>query len=439
MHHPIRIRALRLGLAACLLAGALAGLASANAPTYETTILFTHDTHDHFLPMPDEEGGEYGGYTRLATLIQQERAAHPDALVLDAGDFSMGSLFQTIYATEAPELRALGAMGYDATTLGNHEFDYRARGLAEMLNAAVDSGDPVPPIVQANYKPPEEDADTWAAWDRYGIGDYLILERGGVRYGIFGLMGEEADSNAPMSGMEFEPAADAAERTVASLEEELLSRNAPYFIICLSHSGTDGRGKGEDYELAKRVDGIDVLLSVADCGLKGVSGLSFVLARRNILESSEGRARSVSLDLFEGLRRQEAGIENSLPPQAVSALHAALDALDKEGGSAVRETSCRAAAEKLAAGMIRLGFEPCLEEDARSPHVLSFLHPSDTFSFEHLQCVLRAAGWLIASAAIENRSVVSLSTLSGIDDTEADRLLAVFHEYLESLCDCSTK
>ena len=176
MHHPIRIRALRLGLAACLLAGALAGLASANAPTYETTILFTHDTHDHFLPMPDEEGGEYGGYTRLATLIQQERAAHPearadppegaahpDALVLDAGDFSMGSLFQTIYATEAPELRALGAMGYDATTLGNHEFDYRARGLAEMLNAAVDSGDPVPPIVQANYKPPAEDADTWAA------------------------------------------------------------------------------------------------------------------------------------------------------------------------------------------------------------------------------------------------------------------------------------
>lgn len=256
MHHPIRIRALRLGLAACLLAGALAGLASANAPTYETTILFTHDTHDHFLPMPDEEGGEYGGYTRLATLIQQERAAHPDALVLDGGDFSMGSLFQTIYATEAPELRALGAMGYDATMLGNHEFDYRARGLAEMLNAAVDSGDPVPPIVQANYKPPAEDVDTWAAWNRYGIGDYLILERGGVSYGIFGLMGEEADSNAPMSGMEFEPIADAAERTVAALEEA-----GADFIICLSHSGTDGRGKGEDYELAKRVDGIDVILS----------------------------------------------------------------------------------------------------------------------------------------------------------------------------------
>ena len=77
----------RRTIIALVLAGALAGLASANAPTYETTILFTHDTHDHFLPMPDEEGGEYGGYTRLATLIQQERAAHPDALVLDAGEF----------------------------------------------------------------------------------------------------------------------------------------------------------------------------------------------------------------------------------------------------------------------------------------------------------------------------------------------------------------
>jgi len=207
----------------------------------------------------------------------------------------------------------------------------------------------------------------------------------------------------------FEQAAGAAE--IAMLLDE--RPDITHVAVVHVDAGVSFRATSIDAEAL----GIDVLLSVADCGLKGVSGLSFVLARRNILESSEGRARSVSLDLFKGLRRQEAGIENSLPPQAVSALHAALDALDKEGGSAVRETSCRAAAEKLAAGMIRLGFEPCLEEDARSPHVLSFLHPSDTFSFEHLQCVLRAAGWLIASAAIENRSVVSLSTLSGIDDT----------------------
>ena len=260
MPHPRWNRLAALGLALILLAGALISPASAAAPTYESTILFTHDTHDHFLPMPDADGGESGGYTRLATLIKQEREAHPDALVLDGGDFSMGSLFQTIYAAEAPELRALGAMGYDVTTLGNHEFDYRSEGLADMLNAAVDSGDPLPAIVQANCIRPESGSLT-EAWNRYGIGDYMILERGGVNYGIFGLMGEVADSNAPMSGVEFEPIADAARRTVAALEEELSGRNEPYFIICLSHSGTDGRGKGEDYQLARQVDGIDLIIS----------------------------------------------------------------------------------------------------------------------------------------------------------------------------------
>ena len=257
----IRVRRLAaLGLALLLLTGALPSQAAASAPVYESTILFTHDTHDRFLPARDGEG-ETGGYTRLATLIRQEREAHPDALVLDGGDFSMGSLFQTIYATQAPELRALGAMGYDVTTLGNHEFDYRSEGLADMLNAAVDSGSPLPAIVQANCIRPEGGGTLAAAWDRYGIGDYIILERGGVNYGIFGLMGEEADRDAPMSGVEFEPIAGAAERTVAALEEELEGRNAPYFIICLSHSGTDGKGKGEDYQLARQVDGIDLIIS----------------------------------------------------------------------------------------------------------------------------------------------------------------------------------
>ena len=263
MRHSMWNRLSALCLALCLLAAGLPLTASAasTSPVYESTILFTHDTHDHFLPMPDEEGGEYGGYTRLATLLKQEREAHPDALTLDAGDFSMGSLFQTIYATHAPELQALGAMGYDVTTLGNHEFDYRAQGLAGMLNAAVDSGSPLPAIVQANYKPPESDTASWEAWERYGIQDYIILERGGISYGIFGLMGEEADSNAPMSGMEFEPTVEAAQRTVAAIQAELEQSSNPSLIICLSHSGTDGKGKGEDYELAKAVDGIDLIIS----------------------------------------------------------------------------------------------------------------------------------------------------------------------------------
>ena len=236
------------------------GLPALSAPAGEEmglTILFTHDMHDHVLPAPAEGGGEYGGFTRVATLLQQERkSARYPTVTLDGGDFSMGTLYQTIYTTDAPELRLMGAMGVDVTTLGNHEFDYRAQGLAQMLQAAATSGDKVPALVQANYKPPESDTVSWEAWQAYGISDYVILERDGLRIAVFGLLGVDADECAPMSGMEFEPIADAAKRTVAYLEEH----EDPDFIICLSHSGTED-GKGEDYELAKAVDGIDVIIS----------------------------------------------------------------------------------------------------------------------------------------------------------------------------------
>lgn len=256
MKHFRRLAALAFALVLAL--GCLPLTAGATTPPKPAlTILFTHDTHDHFLPMPKEGGGEYGGYTRLATLLEQQRGlADGPVVTLDAGDFSMGSLFQTIYATDAPELRALGAMGYDVTTLGNHEFDYRQKGLSDMLRAAKASGDPLPAIVQANYKPPESAAETWAAWNEYGITDYTVIERDGLNIAVFGVLGVDADECAPMSEMEFEAMAEAAKRVVAEIQEK---EQADY-IICLSHGGTD-KGKGEDYELAKAVDGIDVIIS----------------------------------------------------------------------------------------------------------------------------------------------------------------------------------
>lgn len=257
-----RLFAVVFSVLALALTLTLACGASASAPTYESTILFTHDTHDHFYPAPAEDGGEYGGYTRLATLLERERVKYPNAITVDGGDFSMGTLFQTIYATQAPELKALGAMGYDVVTLGNHEFDYRAAGLARMLETAAASGSPVPAIVQSNGAILEGPGsrELTRAMDAYGVKDSVILSRGGVNYGIFGLIGEDADACAPMSGMAFAPAVDAAKRAVAALKEELSGRNEPYVILCLSHSGTDG-GKGEDYELAKAVDGIDIIIS----------------------------------------------------------------------------------------------------------------------------------------------------------------------------------
>ncbi len=253
--------------AAVLLALCVSTSAQTPAQNEEITILFTHDLHSHLLPSANETGeGQYGGYARLMTAINEQKAIDPNAILVDGGDFSMGSLFQTAYPTSAIELRVMGAMGYDVTTFGNHEFDYLQSGLKSMLNAAVASGDKLPSIVCANYLPPVEGAegyvaDIWDAYNSYGVKDYVIIERGGVYYAIFGIFGADADDCAPNSGMVYEDPITVAEETVkaAVSECEKLYGEHPV-VVCLSHSGTDS-GEGEDYELAKAALGIDVIIS----------------------------------------------------------------------------------------------------------------------------------------------------------------------------------
>ncbi len=264
MKLPRRVFALLL---AAVLSAALWLPALAGAPASQVTVLFTHDMHSHFLPAADGQGGTYGGYARLKTVIDQQRAAHPDAVLVDGGDFSMGSLFQTAYSDSALELRAMGLMGYDATTFGNHEYDYRAMGLASMLNAAVDSGEALPAIVEANYLPGTAEDDeaaqaVWNAFERYGVSDYILLERGGVWYAILGIMGVDSDECAPMSGMILHDRFETAQRVVNEARQACWDANGVQpLVICLSHSGTDEKGKGEDYELAQKVDGIDLIIS----------------------------------------------------------------------------------------------------------------------------------------------------------------------------------
>ena len=256
--------------------------------TNVTTILFTHDLHSHFLPQSTAEGGESGGYARLKTVIDGERAMNPDALLVDGGDFSIGSLIQTLYTTQAAELRTMGAMGYDAVAIGNHEFDHKGTGFAEMLNSAkaaqtaamgllTDSQYPprnleayqaqygpltlaLPALLEANYAPADDNPDRAfirSAMENYGVTDCVTLERGGVTYGLFGLMGVDSDECAPTSGFTRTDAAKAAKRCVETLKGE-----GAEIIVCLSHSGTgDSLASSEDEELAKAVDGIDVIVS----------------------------------------------------------------------------------------------------------------------------------------------------------------------------------
>lgn len=234
------------------------------------TVLFTHDVHSHLTADVSNFNGvpeETGGFAKLKTAIDGEKLKYPQALLVDAGDFSMGTLFQTIYTTEAAELRSLGRLGFEYTTLGNHEFDYRTAGLTEMLYAAIESNEDLPRLLTANIDwqatlaDPELEADAaelMGALEAIEAKPYEIIEKDGVEVVVFGLIGAEAVEYAPLSGLHFADARETADAVVAEIKAE--APNA--VIICLSHSGTTEEPKdSEDEILAAEVPDIDVIIS----------------------------------------------------------------------------------------------------------------------------------------------------------------------------------
>lgn len=227
------------------------------------TVLFTHDMHDNlesYLTEIDDKVVLRGGFASLYTQIEHERAIDPELLLIDAGDFSMGTLFQSIFTTHAPALNLMAKMGYDATTFGNHEFDFRASGLADALNSIddVNKVDIVASNISFDVDNKNESIDKLKqAFEDYPIKDYKIVEKNGIKIGLFGLMGYEADSNAPMAEIKFTDMLEESQRVVNLLQEENVD-----MIVALSHSGTNSNPKkSEDEILAKEVAGIDLILS----------------------------------------------------------------------------------------------------------------------------------------------------------------------------------
>lgn len=228
------------------------------------SIVFTHDIHDNLDSYTMLENGEIhtrGGFERLATAIKEERAIDKDLLLVDAGDYSMGTLYQSVFATHAPALRLLTKLDYDATTFGNHEFDFRTSGLVDALNSAKKFEEKPVPIIATNTRFPEDKNldDLKDAFENYGVvKDYMIVEKKGLKIALMGLMGVEADTYAPMAEVEFENYIESAKKTVAQIEQN----EDVDMIVALSHSGThDDPKKSEDEILAQQVPQIDVIIS----------------------------------------------------------------------------------------------------------------------------------------------------------------------------------
>ena len=239
------------------------------APGTTVDIVFTHDTHSHlntFTTMVDGLETELGGFARMNTLIEAQRAQNPDTLVIDGGDFSMGTLIQTVFETQAAELRMLGYLGCDVTTLGNHEFDYRSKGLANMLTNAQASGDAVPAMVVCNVDWDTMEAEGLTegqqrlkdAFAAYGVSDYTVLEKGDVDIAVVGVFGKDALACAPTCELKFEDPIEAVKQTVADIK----ANEDVDMIVCVSHSGTwEDESRSEDELLAKAVPDLDLILS----------------------------------------------------------------------------------------------------------------------------------------------------------------------------------
>ena len=240
------------------------------------TILHTNDLHSSLIgmgpssdysPLTLGDDSTRGGWARLSGAIgvrRKAREAQGPVLVLDAGDFSMGSAFGAASRQIGGELQLLGRMGFDATTFGNHEFDLGPDGLGKAIGVAAKAGR-TPAVVVTNTDLTANDPEL-VELQRLAKGGvirpYLVIERGGLRFGVLGLLGKEATHYTSGAGaVKFADAIEAARRQVKLLRDsERLD-----VVICLSHGGIV-KGKdgsfdgGDDVRLAREVPGIDVVI-----------------------------------------------------------------------------------------------------------------------------------------------------------------------------------
>ncbi len=240
------------------------------------TILHTNDMHSAFIglgpaqdysPSTLNDDNTRGGIARLATLIATRKEARKEqgpVLVLDAGDYSMGTPFGAASRETGGELQLMFRMGYDATTFGNHDFDLGPDGLGQAINVASKVGR-VPAIVASNTNFTANDAtliDLQRLAKEGVIRRHVVIERGGIRFGIFGLLGKEAQFYTTGAGaIAFSNAIEAAKEMVTVLRET----EKVDVVICLSHGGVerekDGSFKdGDDVRVAKAVPGIDIVI-----------------------------------------------------------------------------------------------------------------------------------------------------------------------------------
>ncbi len=210
-------------------------------------ILHTNDTHSCVLPLnpnlADTMLAGRGGFLRRAAMIDQMRKEDKDLLLLDSGDFSQGSPYYTMFKGDV-ETELMNIMGYDAATIGNHEFDFGLENMARIFRKAKF------PIVCANY-------DFTGTVVEGLVKPYVIIKRKGVRIGIFGLS-PKLDGLVMASTCAGVRYSDPI-KTANAVADKLKNEEKCDVVICLSHLGWDEAGLN-DMEMMAKTRNIDLVL-----------------------------------------------------------------------------------------------------------------------------------------------------------------------------------
>jgi 2-aminoethylphosphonate-pyruvate transaminase len=188
--------------------------------------------------------------------------------------------------------------------------------------------------------------------------------------------------------------------------------------------------------------GVDFLVSSANKCIQGVPGFGFVLARRALLLEAEGRARSVSLDLFSQWKGMETdGQFRFTPPtHALLAFWQALQELEAEGGTTARAKRYAENAKILIDGMEKLGFEPYISREHRSHIITPFRylkHPG--FDFKVFYQLLSDQGFVIYPGKLTNGDSFRIGTIGHIFPEDVQALLVAIQKSLGAMGICPSR
>lgn len=211
------------------------------------TILHTNDTHSHIdsFPPNDPRYAGRGGVAQRAVLIEKIRKENPNTLLLDAGDIFQGTPYFNYYGG-ALEFKLMSMLGYDAATLGNHDFDNGLEGLLAQL-----------PLAQFDFLSANYDFSNTILEGRFK--PYKIFHKDGVKIGVFGIGVELAglvDKKMYKETRYLDPL------DVAQQMETLLKKDEKCdIVICLSHLGYSYRtDQVSDIKIAENTSFIDLII-----------------------------------------------------------------------------------------------------------------------------------------------------------------------------------